>query len=168
MKVSEQNFCAFQTLIFLETISVAQALVESMRQAEQIFVKQTRLSGLIRLTAPAIYCQRKLVPILAEFQTTYPEIRIELLLTNSNLNLIEERIDLAIRFGSLSDSSLISRKIGANYLVACASPNYLKSPQRSRKLPTYPCILFFFSIPTSSIDLQEAIYGFVILQRNRW
>jgi DNA-binding transcriptional LysR family regulator len=73
-----------------------------------------------------------LAPLLTQFQNQYPEITLELILTDSILNLIEGAIDIAIRIGTFKDSSLIARKLGENQLVLCASPSYLKKHPQIR------------------------------------
>src|SRR5262249_24895368 len=65
-------------------------------------------------------------PVVASFLDAHPEIQIELVLNDRNLDLIEGGLDLALRIGPLSDSSLMVRRIGEVRRVAVASPDYLK------------------------------------------
>ncbi len=85
--------------------------------------------GNIRLACSVSFGQLVLTPILKEFQQKYPDINLELILSDRNADLIDDRIDIAIRHGELSDSSLVIRKLmDANYYVV-ASPEYvLNSP----------------------------------------
>ncbi|MCQ0969759.1 LysR family transcriptional regulator [Paracoccus sp. TK19116] len=81
--------------------------------------------GRLRLTAPPDLCHRFLVRWIAEFLLKHPGMRVELDLSNARENLIERRLDLAIR-GTLDvEPNLITRKLGASPLRICASPDYL-------------------------------------------
>ena len=81
--------------------------------------------GRLRITAPPDLGQRFLLPWVAEFLATHPATRIELDLSNAAQNLIERRMDLAIR-GTLDvEPNLITRKLGSSPLVTCAHPGYL-------------------------------------------
>lgn len=115
-----------------ELLPMAERLVSDMAEAESLFEKKEAISGTIRLTAPATFCQKKIVPLLVAFQELYPEVKLELEMTNSVLNLIERGIDVAIRIGKYPDSSLIARKIGVNELLVCVTPSYLKKSKPIR------------------------------------
>lgn len=82
-------------------------------------------AGRIRLSCSVSFGQIVITPILKEFQQRYPEIDLELILSDRNVDLIDDRIDLAIRHGELSDSSLVIRKLMETKYHVVASPNYL-------------------------------------------
>lgn len=88
--------------------------------------------GLLRITAAVSFAQVNLVPLLPEFSRRYPGVRFELLLTDRTLDLVEERIDLALRVGRLSESSLIAHRLCEMTYVLCASPEYLRRRGRPR------------------------------------
>ncbi|MEO1121457.1 MAG: LysR family transcriptional regulator, partial [Pseudomonadota bacterium] len=79
-------------------------------------------TGLLRVTAPTIFGQRHLAPILRDFLDAHPQVRAELLLLDRAVDLIEEGIDVALRIGELPDSSLIAKRIGAVRRVVVAAP----------------------------------------------
>ncbi|SCZ73064.1 transcriptional regulator, LysR family [Epibacterium ulvae] len=81
--------------------------------------------GQLRLTAPHCFGGKYLVEALADFSAEHPEITATLDLTDRYVDLVEEGIDLAIRIGSLEDSSLLARQIGMVPIALCASPDYL-------------------------------------------
>jgi LysR family transcriptional regulator, regulator for bpeEF and oprC len=81
--------------------------------------------GRLRITAPPDLGQRFLVPWVAEFLRQNPGIRIELDLSNAAQNLIERRLDLAIRGTLAVEPNLITRKLGTSPLLTCAHPDYL-------------------------------------------
>jgi DNA-binding transcriptional LysR family regulator len=81
--------------------------------------------GVLRVTAPLVFGRRHVTPIVAGFLDAYPGIRVELVLNDRNLHLIDDGIDVALRIGALADSSLIVRKVGEVRRVLVASPSYL-------------------------------------------
>jgi DNA-binding transcriptional LysR family regulator len=93
--------------------------------------------GLLRLTAPVQFGRRHIAPIVARFLDAEPDVEIELLLNDRNVDLIEEGIDVALRIGPLADSSLSARPVGHVRRLWVASPDYL----RRRGTPRTPADL---------------------------
>lgn len=85
----------------------------------------TRPRGLLRVTMPRTFARLWVVPWLPQFLRDYPEIELELALGDRYFDLVAEGFDLAIRFGALSDSSLIVRHLASFETILCASPEYL-------------------------------------------
>jgi len=86
-----------------------------------------------------------LIPILADFLKAYPDIKVSLILTDRVLSLFEEQIDVALRLGALSDSSMIAICVGATRRMICASPAYLASrgtPRTPDDLAGHDCITY--------------------------
>ncbi|MEM9490510.1 MAG: LysR family transcriptional regulator [Myxococcota bacterium] len=81
--------------------------------------------GRLRVTAAVTFSQFNLVPLLPEFSATYPELDVDLVLSDTVIDLIGERIDVAVRLGQLADSSLIARRLCSMVLVVCASRDYV-------------------------------------------
>jgi DNA-binding transcriptional LysR family regulator len=81
--------------------------------------------GLVRVTAPIQFGRRYVSLLIASFLDLYPEIQVELMLNDRNLDLIEEGLDVAVRIGPLSDSSLLARRVGEVSVVLVASPDYI-------------------------------------------
>ncbi len=96
-----------------------------------------RPHGTLRLTAAVSFAQVNLVPLLPEFAHRYPALNFELVLTDKFLDLVEERIDLAVRLGRLPDSSLVAHRLCDMTHTVCASPEYLRRNGR----PTVPAEL---------------------------
>src|SRR3954447_2924144 len=88
-------------------------------------ITTTPLRGLLRVTAPLQFGRRHMAPLVTEFLDKYREIRLELILNDRNLDLIEEGIDVAVRIGALADSSLVARRVGEVRRILVASPAYL-------------------------------------------
>jgi len=106
--------------------------------------RQGALAGQIRLTAPTGFGSTRLCEALAPFLRQNPDVELDMRLTDNRLSLVEEGLDLAIRIGSLKDSSLIARKLADMPLVLCASPDYLERhgrPQDPRALSTHTCLV---------------------------
>ncbi|NEQ45984.1 MAG: LysR family transcriptional regulator [Leptolyngbya sp. SIOISBB] len=101
-------------------------LVEELQQAIEIATDVSgQPRGTLRVTASVSFGQRCLVPLLPQFRQQYPDLAIELLLTDAVLDLFAERIDVAIRLGILADSSLIAQRLMPTDYRVCASPHYL-------------------------------------------
>ena len=104
-------------------------------------------AGRLRVTASVSYGQLCIVPRLAAFRVRYPDIQLDLLLSDAALDILAERIDLAVRHGPLADSSLVaSRLMPVRYRVV-ASPAYLAAAAPIRTpadIAEHPCIAFSF------------------------
>jgi DNA-binding transcriptional LysR family regulator len=81
--------------------------------------------GLLRVTAPLVFGRRHVTPVVASFLDSFPEVRVELVLDDRGLDLIEEGLDVAVRIGRLRDSSLVARRVGHVRRLLVASPGYL-------------------------------------------
>ena len=90
--------------------------------------------GLVRLTAPGDFSGGQLSSALADFLLRYPQIQIDLWITQRWVNLVEEGFDLAIRAGELRDSSLVARKLAVTELGLFAAPAYIEKHGRPRRL----------------------------------
>jgi DNA-binding transcriptional LysR family regulator len=101
--------------------------------------------GLLRITAASSFAQVNLVPLLPEFSRRYPELRFDLVLTDTFVDLALERIDLAIRLGRLAESSVIAHRLCGIVYVACASPDYLRRrgrPRTPHDLERHECLRY--------------------------
>jgi DNA-binding transcriptional LysR family regulator len=81
--------------------------------------------GLIRITAPVQFGRRHVAPLVTAFLKRFTDTQVELVLNDRRLDLIEEALDVAVRIGALSDSSLLVRRVGEVRQVLVASPGYL-------------------------------------------
>ena len=103
----------------------------------------TPVRGLIRVTAPVQFGRRHVAPLVVDFLDAFPESQVELVLHDRNLDLIEEGIDLAVRIGVLSDSSLLVRRVGEVRQMLVASPAYVArrgAPERAADLARHDTI----------------------------
>lgn len=120
-------------------------ILAAVEQAETVMSgRQQAISGTIRLTAPGEFGRQWLAPAITAFQQRHPAVDIRLTLSDVVMDLLDTGMDLAIRFGSLEDSSLIARRLAPNYRVLCASPDYLQRfsvPRHPDELVHHRCIL---------------------------
>jgi DNA-binding transcriptional LysR family regulator len=127
-----------------------QALQQINNVEETLSGHQRITSGLLRMSVPTTYGHHRIIPHLPEFAALYPEIKIELNVSNRNIDFIEEGYDLAIRLGEPADSRLIARKLEDAALGVYASPTYLKknkSPKILTELKDHSLIQF--ELPSS-------------------
>ncbi|MFM0154688.1 LysR family transcriptional regulator [Paraburkholderia sediminicola] len=100
--------------------------------------------GKVRISATSDFGRNLLMHWLDEFNALYPEVTFSLTLSDSLANLVQEDIDLAIRFGVPQDSSLVARKLAPNRRVLCASPDYIArkgEPKDPHDLANFDCIV---------------------------
>jgi DNA-binding transcriptional LysR family regulator len=100
--------------------------------------------GLIRVSAPVQFGRLHISGIVSSFLDAYPDTRVDLLLNDRNVDLIDEGVDIALRIGALTDSGLMARTVGRVRRVVVASPQYLKrrgTPERPAAL-THHDIIF--------------------------
>ena len=82
--------------------------------------------GWLRVTAPYSFALSRITPLFGEFQARYPEVRVEMVLTNEPLDLIDKEIDVALRVGPLRDSNLVARRLAVFRTQVYASPRYIE------------------------------------------
>ncbi|SMC18349.1 DNA-binding transcriptional regulator, LysR family [Andreprevotia lacus DSM 23236] len=92
---------------------------------EQLTLRRARPAGRLRVNAASPYMLHVLVPMVAGFRAAYPDIALELHSSDHVIDLLEQRTDVAIRIGPLSDSTLHARPLGGHRLRVLASPAYL-------------------------------------------
>lgn len=103
------------------------------------------LEGRLRVCAPVTFARMHIVPKLGAFLEMHPKLRLELVMDDRSIDLLEENIDVALRLGALSDSSLTARKIAASQRLVVASPDYVHrrgAPLRPLDLLTHDTIVY--------------------------
>jgi len=99
--------------------------------------------GRLRISAPVDYGACRVAPFVARFLDDFPEVQVELSLTNRYVDVVDEGYDAVFRLGPLGDSTLVSRALEPHRQVACASPAYLKArglPVRPEDLTDHECL----------------------------
>ncbi len=101
--------------------------------------------GLIRITAAMSFGRLHLAPAITEYVARYPLVQVDMQLLDRTVNLVEERIDLAIRISNDLDPNLVARKLAPCRSVICATPAYLEKngiPQRLEDLAQHNCLTY--------------------------
>jgi DNA-binding transcriptional LysR family regulator len=127
-----------------------QALNQLLEAEREVSGQQVTPGGLLRISAPTTYGHHRLLPLLPEFRARYPEIRVEVHVSNRNIDFAAEGYDLAVRVRAPTDSTLIARHLEDAELVLVAAPDYLRrhgEPQSLDDLRAHECIQF--ELPSS-------------------
>ncbi|MEI3849973.1 MULTISPECIES: LysR family transcriptional regulator [Ensifer] len=127
----------------------AQRILTEIVETEQLVAAGGRMTprGLLRVNAAVGFGERYIMPLAPEFLARYPEVQLDLTLTDSMIDVVGERADVAIRTGPLRDSSLKARKLMESRPVVIASPAYLEThgtPNTPDELDGHNCIRFNF------------------------
>ena len=130
----------------------AQILADLADAEAEVQSAVARPKGMLKVTASIMFGELYLAPLLPELLGHFPELSVEMTLTNRFVDLVDEGIDLAIRIGSLADSRLVARRLCTNRRVLVAAPRYLKrhgTPRGVEDLARHQAVLFTgFSRPT--------------------
>ncbi|WP_305372955.1 LysR family transcriptional regulator [Photobacterium leiognathi] len=122
---------------------------------------QVSPQGTLRVAAPASFGRMHIVPALKGFLDKYPQVNVDLRLSDSIVDLVEGGFDVAIRDAKLNDSSLIARKLANDKRVLCASPDYLSeygTPKTPEQLQQHQCInLMYLDNWTFNVDDKQVM-----------
>src|SRR5690606_16669622 len=105
-------------------------------------------TGVLRMNVPLSFGSRFVAPLMPEFSRRYPEVKVELGLSDMALDLLAGSWDMAIRIGRLADSALQARRLGDCPMVVCAAPAYLDArgvPRRIAELSQHNCLSYTLS-----------------------
>jgi DNA-binding transcriptional LysR family regulator len=126
------------------------ALETIMEAGRALATRSEDTAGLLRVTAPVTLAERLLGEVVAECLARYPHMRLELVLTDRHVNLVEEKFDLAFRAGTLKDTSVVAHELWRGQLRCFASREYLRgrgTPLTPRDLARHDCIVFTAHAP---------------------
>lgn len=118
----------------LEQVSIAESSVERLRAAP---------AGTLRISAPTSFGGCVIAPLTATFLQAWPEVRVELDLTNRMVDMVNEGFDLAIRIGDIRNDDLVAKYLCPYRMVICAAPDYLArhgTPQTPADLVDHLCL----------------------------
>ncbi len=125
-------------------VAAARRILEQVEEAEREAAGElTMPKGELVVTAPILFGRLHLLPVVTDFLALFPEINIRLVLSDHNVHLVDDHVDMAVRIGKLPDSAMIATRVGAMRTVVCASPTFLDGhgmPQRPEDLERLPCI----------------------------
>jgi DNA-binding transcriptional LysR family regulator len=117
----------------------ARRLVADIAEAESTLRRGARqLTGWLRVAASVAFCRLKLMPLVHGFLAEHPGVKVDLKLNDGLIDLVEQGLDVAVRIGELSDSSLVARRVGTMRRVLVAHRRYLRSLPKGMKAPRLP------------------------------
>ncbi|MBN3811568.1 LysR family transcriptional regulator [Paraburkholderia sp. Ac-20347] len=127
-------------------VAACRRILEDVGEAERAATGEyASPRGELALSAPVVFGRLHVLPVVTEFLAQYPEIDVRLSLADRVVNLMEERVDAAVRIGAMPDSALVAVGVGAIRRVVCASPVYLAMhgvPRHPRDLSAHQCVTF--------------------------
>jgi DNA-binding transcriptional LysR family regulator len=127
-------------------VASARRILEAIDETERIAAGEFHTPrGELVLTAPVLFGRLYILPIVTDFLAAFPEINVRLLLSDRNLNLLDDPIDMAVRIGALPDSRMVATRVGTMRTVLCASPHLIARhgvPTTPEQLAGLPSIAF--------------------------
>ncbi|WP_241392627.1 LysR family transcriptional regulator [Rippkaea orientalis] len=122
-----------------------QQILETVAEAEASLRGKEQAIGILRLGCSVLFGQMQIVPRLKTFISRYPDVKIDLMMADYFVNIVEEGLDLCIRIGNIQDNSLISHRIGTTRRVTVATKRYFEQagePQTPEELVHHHCIVY--------------------------
>jgi DNA-binding transcriptional LysR family regulator len=127
-------------------LAASRRILEQVGEAERAAAGEYVMPrGDLAIAAPIVFGRLHVLPVVNAFLAAFPEIDVQLVLSDRNADLVSDQIDLAVRIGMPPDSEMLATRIGAVRRVVCASPDFLKqhgAPDTPNALATLPCITF--------------------------
>ncbi|HDR9155356.1 TPA: LysR family transcriptional regulator [Burkholderia vietnamiensis] len=123
---------------------VLRILAEIERAETLMSDRRGTVNGMLRVTAPGELGRVRILPLVAAFQRQHPALTVQLMLTDTIVDLLAQEIDVAVRIGSLADSTMIARELAPNHRVLCAAPSYVAThglPAHPADLRAHRCIV---------------------------
>lgn len=131
----------------------ARRILDEIDENERAAAGEFRVPrGELIMTAPIFFGRSFILPVIADFLAAYPQINVRLVLSDRNLHLVDDHVDMAVRIGSLPDSNMVATSIGSMRTVVCASPKLLAghgAPKSPLDVAALPCVNFDFLTPAS-------------------
>ncbi|MBV8469712.1 MAG: LysR family transcriptional regulator [Burkholderiaceae bacterium] len=135
-------------------LAAARRIIEQVEEAEREAAGEfTAPKGELAVTAPMMFGRLHVLPVVADFLAAFPEISVRLILADRNVDLVDDRVDMALRIGRLPDSSMVATKVGTLRTVTCAAPSLLSGrsrPRRPGELQNFPCVAVDTPMPSPS------------------
>lgn len=125
-----------------------QRILEDLAEADaQASLEAVEPRGVLRVSAPLSFGWHRLGAVVPGFMQAYPQVAVELMVSDRFVNLLDEGYDVAVRIGQLRDSMLRSRRLGADRLLLCASPDYVArygNPRAPGDLQRHECLCYSY------------------------
>ena len=143
----------------------ARRILDAVNEAESALKSEASPSGLLRVACPTAFAHTFLMPQVPEFLRTYPDLDLDLQISDRFVNLIDDGVELALRIGHLSDSALRARRVGLFTRICVAATDYLDvrgTPETPGDLVRHDCIVYSLLSTGATwrfADLEVAISG---------
>jgi DNA-binding transcriptional LysR family regulator len=137
----------------------SQALAQLVEAQREVMGQQQEPSGTLRISIPTTYAHHRILPLLPAFRARFPQVKVEMHISNRNIDFVGEGYDMAIRVRTIPDSGLIARHLEDAALVMVASPDYLMragTPQTLEDLAKHECIQY--ELPSSGRRITWLFY----------
>lgn len=154
-------------------ISACKRIIEQVEEAErEVKGEYSEPKGDLVITAPVMFGRLYVLPIITEFLALYSNINVQLVLSDGNINLFENEVDLAVRIGALPDSSMIATQVGAIRIVTCANQHVLEEHdtlESPHDLTNFSCVSLntAMTIPHWSYRLPDSNFTFNVKTLSR-
>ncbi|WP_349962956.1 LysR family transcriptional regulator [Rhizobium sp. ZPR3] len=153
-------------------VLAAQQLIADAEQAASEGAAEPK--GRLRLALPAAMGRKWIAPLLPDFLLSYPQVELDVHFGEQFLDLIDNRIDVAVRIGALSDSQLIAKKLADHERILCAAPSYIArhgNPNAPAELGSHNCLQFngFATFPEWHLfngDRREVVHARGVMTSN--
>jgi DNA-binding transcriptional LysR family regulator len=147
-------------------VAAAGRILEQVEQAEREAAGEfITPKGELVITAPNMFGRLHVLPVVAEFLANFAAINVRLILADRNVDLIGDHIDMAVRIGNLSDSSMVATQVGMMRTVTCVSPALLGAygtPKKPDDLMAFPCVTVDTPMPSPSWRFQTSKTGAIL------
>lgn len=147
-------------------VEAARRIVAQVQEAEREAAGEfLEPRGELVLTAPILFGRLHVLPVVADFLAQFAEINVRLVLSDRNVHLVDDHIDMAVRIGKLPDSTLVATRVGSMRTVICASPELLAvhgEPQVPADLQRFPCVSVDTPMPIAAWLVREPDSGSLV------
>jgi DNA-binding transcriptional LysR family regulator len=129
-------------------LAACKRILEQVGEAERTVTGEyVAPRGDLTLTAPIVFGRLHVLPVVSDFLARFPQINVRMVLSDRDVHLVDDQIDMAVRIGNLPDSSMVATRVGFVRRVVCASPAFLAAhgtPAVPADLADLPCVTFDF------------------------
>ena len=140
-------------------VTAAKSILDQLNEAERAASGEyTEPKGDLAVTAPIMFGRLNVLPVVIRFLEAFPDVSVGLVLTDRVTHFLEDQVDVALRIGPLTDSSLIAARLGMVRRVVCASPDYLATygaPETPADLAHHRVISFQSVSVLSSMEFES-------------
>lgn len=134
--------------------------LEAVNEAESLMLDAAApAEGTLKVHTTLYFAQHQLAPILPDFLTRHPRLRLEFLMSSDPVDMIQADIDVSIQVGQVASPNLVAKRIGTAQWVICAAPSYLQRhgvPRKPDDLQRHACLNFLPHMPLSTWPMRRA------------